>query len=129
RRVSTIWPVPALAQRAAMSEVGYAAFVARALFLDRADASAAWRELSDRQARLVEQLSSARTIRIETDGTDITLDVTGRTWINSDGRRNMPSGEVFTGPLEDSANGTIRFTVPTGPAGVLVSGVELTFRD
>ena len=40
----------------------------------------------------------------------------------------MPSGEVFTGPLEDSANGTIRFTVPQ-PRGVQVSGVELTFRD
>ena len=39
-------------------------------------------------------------------------DVEGRTWVNSDGRRNMPSGEVFTGPLEDSAEGTIRFTVP-----------------
>ncbi len=53
----------------------------------------------------------------------------GRTWINSDGRRNMPSGEVFTGPHEDSANGTIRFTVPTSPRGVEVSGVQLSFRD
>jgi aminopeptidase len=127
-RVSTIWPVPALAQRAAMSEAGYAAFVARALFLDRADAGAAWRELSDRQSLLVEQLSTARTIRIEADGTDITLDVTGRTWINSDGRRNMPSGEVFTGPHERSANGTIRFTVPSS-RGATVSGVALTFED
>jgi aminopeptidase len=41
----------------------------------------------------------------------------------------MPSGEVFTGPHEDSANGTIRFTVPTGPRGVSVTGVELEFRD
>ncbi len=41
----------------------------------------------------------------------------------------MPSGEVFTGPIENSANGTIRFTVPTSPRGVEVSGVELSFRD
>ena len=53
----------------------------------------------------------------------------GRTWINSDGKRNMPSGEVFTGPHERSANGKIRFTVPTGPRGVSVTGVELRFRD
>ena len=62
-------------------------------------------------------------------GTDLSLRVDGRTWINSDGRRNIPSGEVFTGPHEDSANGTIRFTVPTSPRGVEVSGVQLSFRD
>jgi aminopeptidase len=41
----------------------------------------------------------------------------------------MPSGEVFTGPHEASANGTIRFTVPTTHGGVQVSGVELRFED
>ncbi len=90
---------------------------------------AAWLELSVRQAELVARLRSARELRIEAEGTDITLAVTGRTWINSDGKRNMPSGEVFTGPLETSANGTIRFTVPTGPPGMTVTGVALTFRD
>ena len=112
-----------------MSDDDYAAFVERALFLDRPDPVAAWRELSDRQARVVERLSQAREIRIEADGTDLRLRVEGRTWINSDGRRNMPSGEVFTGPLEDSANGTIRFTIPSSPRGVSVEGVELTFED
>jgi aminopeptidase len=129
RWAGTLWPTPALAQLAGMSEERYEAFVRRALFLDREDPLAAWRELSARQAELVERLSEAGTIRIEADGTDITLDVNGRTWINSDGRRNMPSGEVFTGPHERSASGTIRFTVPTGPVGVIVSGVQLTFRD
>jgi aminopeptidase len=129
RWCGTIWPTPALAQLASMSSDDYAQFVSRALFLDRPDPVQAWRELSAHQARLVERLRPARQIRIEADGTDITLDVTGRTWMNSDGRRNMPSGEVFTGPHEHSANGTIRFTVPTGPRGVTVTGVTLTFRD
>ena len=48
-------------------------------------------------------------------------------WVNSDGRRNMPSGEVFTGP--SSASGVIRFGVPSSPRGVRVSGVSLEFRD
>ncbi|MGH2860414.1 MAG: aminopeptidase, partial [Solirubrobacteraceae bacterium] len=74
-------------------------------------------------------LATASTIRIEADGTDLTLRVDGRTWINSNGRRNMPSGEVFTGPLEDSANGTIRFTVPSSPRGVRVEDVTLTFEN
>jgi aminopeptidase len=129
RWCGTIWPTPALAQDAGMSDDDYAAFVNRALFLDRPDPVAAWRELSDRQQRVVERLNTASTIRIEADGTDLTLRVDGRTWINSDGRRNMPSGEVFTGPLEDSANGTIRFTVPSSPRGVLVEDVTLSFED
>ncbi|MBV9606541.1 MAG: aminopeptidase [Solirubrobacterales bacterium] len=125
----TVWPTPALAQQAGMSDDTYASFVNRALFLDRPDPVAAWRELNDRQATLVDRLSEAREIHIEADGTDLTLRVDGRTWINSNGRRNMPSGEVFTGPLEDSANGTIRFTVPSSPRGVQVEDVTLTFED
>ncbi len=129
RWCGTIVPTPALAQQAAMGEADYAAFLTGALLLDRPDPVAAWGQLSSRQATLIERLQDARDIRIEADGTDISLSVAGRTWINSDGRRNMPSGEVFTGPLEHSANGVIRFTVPTGPRGVTVTGVELTFGD
>jgi aminopeptidase len=112
-----------------MSNDGYAVFVNRALFLDRPDPVAAWRELSDRQQTLVDHLNTATEIRIEAPGTDLTLSVDGRTWINSNGRRNMPSGEVFTGPIEDSANGTIRFTIPSSPRGVPVEDVTLTFED
>ena len=129
RWAGTIWPTPALAQMARMSDDRYTAFVRRALFLDQDDPVAAWAALAARQAGLVERLTPRREIRIQAEGTDITLGVGGRTWINSDGRRNMPSGEVFTGPLEDSANGTIRFTVPTGPRGVVVTGVQLTFAE
>jgi len=129
RWCGTLWPTPALAQEAGMSDDDYAAFVNGALFLDRPDPVAAWRALSDRQAKLVDRLRDAREIRIEADGTDLRLRVEGRTWINSDGRRNMPSGEVFTGPLEDSANGTIRFTIPSSPRGVLVEDVTVTFEE
>jgi aminopeptidase len=128
RWCGTLWPTPALAQQAGMGEDAYAAFVARALFLDRSDPIAAWRELSQRQAAVVERLQRANEIRIEAPGTDLRLQVGGRTWINSDGRRNMPSGEVFTGPLEDSATGTIRFGLPSLARGAEVTGVKLTFE-
>ncbi|MEA2212510.1 MAG: aminopeptidase [Solirubrobacteraceae bacterium] len=124
----TLLPTPALAQAAGMPTDSYAQFVTRALFLHRPDPAAEWRQLSHRQAELIDRLSPAHSIRIEAEGTDLSLEVTGRTWINSDGRRNMPSGEVFTGPLEHSAHGTIRFSVPTGPPGVTVTGVQLTFK-
>jgi len=124
---ATIWPTAALAQEAGMSEREYELFVERALFLDRPDPVAAWRELGEQQEELVQLLSRAREVRIEADGTDLRLRVDGRRWINSDGKRNMPSGEVFTGPLEESATGTVRFTVPTASHGVDVEGVTLTF--
>ncbi|HEY2653583.1 MAG TPA: aminopeptidase [Solirubrobacteraceae bacterium] len=129
RWAGTQWPTPALAQQARMSDRDYEAFLRRALFLNRPDPVAAWAELSVRQDALVQRLAPGREVRIEADGTDLRLRVDGRRWINSDGRRNMPSGEVFTGPLEDSADGTIRFTIPSASRGVEVEDVELTFRD
>ena len=129
RWCGTLWPTPAGAQQAGMSDDAFAAFVRGALFLDRKDPAAAWGELRVMQAGLIERLAGAREVRIEAEGTDLTLRVDGRMWVNSDGKRNMPSGEVFTGPLETSASGTIRFTVPSSPHGVAVEDVELTFRD
>ncbi|HEY6762669.1 MAG TPA: aminopeptidase [Baekduia sp.] len=129
RWCSTLWPTPANAALAGMELGDFARFVSRALFLDRPDPVGGWGELHRFQAALIDRLTNAREIRIEAEGTDLTLDVTRRTWVNSDGKRNMPSGEVFTGPHERSANGRIRFTVPSSPAGVEVSGVELELRD
>jgi aminopeptidase len=128
RWAGTLWPTPAGAQQAGMGTSEFAAFVRRAVFLDRDDPAAAWAELRERQARLIERLAGARELRIEAEGTDLRLSVEGRTWVNSDGRRNMPSGEVFTGPVEDSAEGHIRFTVPSSPRGVEVAGIELELR-
>jgi aminopeptidase len=129
RWCSTLWPTPANAALAGMELGEFARFVAGAMFLDRPDPLGGWDELRRFQDVLIDRLSKTRTIRIEADGTDITLDVSKRVWVNSDGKRNMPSGEVFTGPHEHSASGRIRFDVPSSPAGVDVRGVELEFRD
>jgi aminopeptidase len=132
RWCSTLWPTPASAALAGMELGEFARFVQRALFLDRpgpGGAVAGWRELAAFQDVLIGRLSGARELRIEAEGTDLRLNVAKRTWVNSDGKRNMPSGEVFTGPHETSATGRIRFTIPSSPAGVEVSGVELEFRD
>jgi aminopeptidase len=129
RWCGTLWPTAAGAQQAGMSTTDFTAFVERALFLDRDDPIAAWSSLSDSQARLIARLSTCSELRIEGEGTDLTLAVSGRTWINSDGRRNMPSGEVFTGPVETSAEGRIRFHIPTSPRGLDVAGVDVEFRE
>jgi len=125
----TLWPTAAAAQQAGMGTRELEAFVTRALFLDRDDPVAAWGELRAFQAGLIEKLAPAREIHILGEGTDLRLDVSDRVWVNSDGKRNMPSGEVFTGPHERSAEGVIRFTIPTSPRGVVVEDVTLEFRE
>ena len=129
RWCGTIWPTPAGAQQAGMSTADFTAFLRRALFLDRDDPIAAWSDLSASQDGLISRLSTCSELRIEGEGTDLVLNVSGREWINSDGRRNMPSGEVFTGPVETSAEGRIRYEIPTSPRGMEVTGISLEFRE
>src|SRR6185503_8229560 len=123
----SVWPTEAQAQEAGMALDDFAAFVEGALFLDRPDPAGAWRELSDFQTGLVDRLKPAEELHIEADGTDLRLNVKGRTWINSDGRRNMPSGEIFTGPVEDSARGRLRCGFPVCRNGRELVGIELEF--
>jgi aminopeptidase len=129
RWVSTLFPTSGGAQDAGMSLENYERFVFDAMYLFDDDPSRRWQELRAHQARIIERLQRASEVRILGEGTDLRLDVRGRTWINSDGKRNMPSGEVFTGPIESSAEGTIRFDVPSTVEGVDVDDVRLTFRD
>ncbi len=128
RWVGTLYPTVAAAVAAGMGLDDFEAFVFGAMYLDEPDPALHWRALRDLQATLIERLARARTLRVLGDGTDLSLSVAGRTWINSDGKRNMPSGEVFTGPLEDSAEGTIHFDVPSSVSGALVRGVRLRFE-
>jgi aminopeptidase len=123
----TIFPTAAYAQDAEMATEEFAAFLASACMLDRPDPVAAWRELSARQARMIDWLKDRSDIHITAPGTDLRLSIAGRTWINSDGKRNFPSGEVFTGPLEDSVEGHIHFTFPVVEHGREISDIRLRF--
>ena len=125
----TLYPTDAGAQAAGMTLPAYRAFVASAMFLDAPDPAARWAEVRAFQARLIERLSRADEVHILADGCDLRLSVKGRSWANSDGKRNMPSGEVFTGPHEGSAEGHMHFDLPTIFAGQPVSGVRLSFRS
>ena len=128
RWATTLFPTAAAAQDAGMSTDAYERFVFDAMFLFDDDPAERWRELGRRQGRWVERLDRADAVHIEGPGTDLRLRVGGRRWVNSDGKRNMPSGEVFTSPLEDSAEGTITFTVPSNVQGAVVEHVRLRFE-
>lgn len=128
RSVVTLYPTNAAAQEANMSLAEYEDFVFRAGLLDRDDPVGEWSALEERFGGLAAWLGERAEIRVVGEGTDLRLGVAGRTWIPCAGRENFPDGEVFTGPVETSIEGTVRFTYPAAFAGRSVSGVELEFR-
>lgn len=126
--VLTLYPTSAYAQDAEMSLPEFEDFVYAATFADEDDPIRAWRSHAQIQERLVVRLRGADEIRIVGEDTDLTMSVKGRTFINSDGRHNMPSGEIFTGPVETSAEGHIRYDFPVCHGGREIEGVRLVFR-
>src|SRR5207244_7323067 len=112
-----------------MSLHDFEEFVFDVCFLNDPDPIARWNELSTQQQRLVDWLVGKKEVHIQGDGTDLTLSIENRTFINSNGKRNFPSGEFFTGPVEDSANGVIQFDIPASYDGRTIEGVRLAFRE
>ncbi len=127
--VTTLFPTEAYAQEAGMSLQEYEDFVYRACFADRDDPVAAWKQVEKEQSRIVSWLKGRDTVTVQGPNVDLRLSIKGRRFMNSSGRFNMPDGEVFTGPVEDSANGWVRFTYPAIAGGRVVNGVELRFEN
>jgi aminopeptidase len=125
----TLYPTEAYAQDAEMSLSEFEEFVFDVCFLNDTDPVARWQEISAQQQRLVDWLKGRRTVRIQSEGTDLTLSIKDRVFINSDGKRNFPSGEFFTGPVENSASGVITFDIPASYEGHTIEGVRLVFHE
>jgi aminopeptidase len=125
----TLFPNQAFAQDAEMGLAEFEDFVFHACFLDDDDPVARWLELSKSQQRIVDWLAGKKLLHVEAPGTDLVMSIEGRTFINSDGKRNFPSGEVFTSPVEDSVQGSIYFSYPASHNGRSVAGVRLKFED
>jgi aminopeptidase len=124
----TMFPNNSSAQDAEMSLSEYEDFVYRAGKLDEKDPVAAWQKVSRAQAGYVRFLNTLKIIRIVGPDTDLSFNVAGRKWINCDGHENFPDGEIFTGPVENSAEGKIRYTFPAVHGGREVQNVRLTFK-
>jgi aminopeptidase len=128
RRVSTLFPTQTYADDAGMSLSDFEDYVYGATFSDSDDPVAEWKRIKSEQQHLVEWLEGKKDIEVKGPNIDLKLSVEGRKFINSDGKQNMPSGEIFTGPVEDSAEGWVRFTHPAILVGREVEGVELYFE-
>ncbi len=126
--VGTQWPCNASAQDAEMSLTEYEEFVFDAGHLDARDPIAAWKRISKEQQALTDFLNKSREVRIVAEDTDIRYSCKGRKWINCDGHYNFPDGEVFTGPVENSVEGHVKFSFPAVHGGREVHGARLTFE-
>ncbi len=129
RWCKTLYPTHGYAQEANMSLHEFEEYVYDICFLNEDDPIAHWKKLSVQQQRLVDWLAGHDRIQIKGPGTDLTLSVKDRIFINSDRKRNFPSGEIFTSPVEQSANGVVQFDIPTTYDNRAVEGVRLVFKD
>ena len=128
RWVLTQYPTEAYAQETDMSLEEFEDFVYKATFADQPDPVARWNAVRDSQQKYVDWLKGRKEMVARGPNIDMKVRIEDRTFINSDGKRNMPSGEIFTGPVEDSAEGWVRFTYPAIRGGRQVEGVELRFE-
>jgi aminopeptidase len=129
RWVLTAYATNAAAQDAEMSLTQYEEFIYGAAFLDDGDPVARWRAFADELQRVADFLNTKEQLRLVAEGTDLTFAVGGdRTWLPSDGHENFPDGEVFTAPLDDSAEGEITFTFPAVFSSRQVDDVRLRFH-
>jgi aminopeptidase len=125
----TLYPTHAYASEAGMALRDYEDFYYAACLATDGEPVTAWERQSDQVRHLADWIEGKEQVRITGPGTDITLGVAGRHWIPCVGEHNMPDGEFFTGPVEDSANGEIAFSFPASYGGRTVSGVRLRFED
>jgi aminopeptidase len=124
----TLFPTQAYASEAGMSLARYEDFFYRACLVDDADPVTAWERQSDDVKRLTEWIQGREEVHIQGPGTDIKLNVAGRTFIPCYGDHNMPDGEFFTGPHEDATDGEVSFSFPASYGGREVSGVKFRFQ-
>jgi aminopeptidase len=129
RWVLSMFPNNANAQESEMSLSEYEDFVYGATFADKDDPVAEWRKFHDRQQVVVDWLNGKKHLTAKGPHLDLSMSIEGRLFVNSDGQKNMPDGEVFTGPVEDSVNGWIEFTYPAIYLGREIEDVRLEFVD
>jgi aminopeptidase len=124
----TAFPSHGLASEAGMSLSEYSDFYYDACLATDPDPVTAWARQSDETERLAEWIQGREEVHIKGPGTDVTLNVAERTWIPCTGKHNMPDGEFFTGPVEDSVEGEVAFSFPAVYGGREVSGVKFRFE-
>jgi aminopeptidase len=123
-----LYPTHASAQDAEMSLCEYEEFVYAACLPNMDDPVGHWKRVAEQQQKVVDFLDAKNTLRVEGPDVELTMSIQDRSFVNCCGTRNMPDGEVFTGPVEDSVEGHVRFSYPTTYQGRRLEGVHLWFE-
>ncbi len=124
----TLFPTHAYAAEAGLSLSDYEDFYYAACLATDDDPLTAWQRQSDEVKRLSEWIQGREEVHIKAPGTDIKLGIAERTFIPCTGEHNMPDGEFFIGPIEDSVEGEVAFSFPATYGGREVSGVKFRFE-
>ncbi len=127
--VVTVSPNNAMAQEADMSLADYTEFVYGAGLLNDADPVSLWRAEGVKQQKLIGWLNGHDKAVLKGSNVDLTLSIKERPFIECSGRVNFPDGEIFMGPVEESANGWIRYKYPAIFAGQEITDIELWFEN
>jgi aminopeptidase len=129
RWVLTATPTPGYAQDAEMSLEEYETFIYCSMLVDTPDPVSLWEDIGRKQKSLVEWLGTKKTVQVKGKYADLSFSIAGRTFISCDGHLNMPDGEIFTGPVEDSVNGWLETTYPAIKYGIDVGKVTFRFEN
>lgn len=131
RWMSTIYPTQAYAMEAELGYEEFRDFFFSACHTDDAtpDPVAHWQQVKQDQQAYIDRLQGHDRVELRGPNVDLRLSIKDRTFLNACGQVNLPDGEVFTGPVEDSVDGWVRFTFPAASEGTLVEGIELHFHD
>jgi aminopeptidase len=129
RWCGTLCPTNGHAQDAEMSLSDYEDFVFRSCHVFDDDPVGHWRRVAEQLGARANELAGVRELRVVGEDTDLTAVVEGRTWRAAHGRQNMPDGEVYTSPIENGVNGTIRFGFPAVFGGREIDDIRLRFEN
>jgi aminopeptidase len=129
--LSTLFPTQGYAAQAGMALPDFEDFVYRACHVDDTtpDPVAHWQEVRKRQGAFTSRLEGHDQVKLRGPNVDLSLSIKGRHFLNASGMNNMPDGEVYTGPVENSVEGWVRYTYPAIYQGRVVEGVELHFEE
>lgn len=88
-----------------------------------------WEASSKQWHAQAAKLEGTKQVRLVGKETDLSFSVEGRRWLVFDGKINMPDGEIFTAPVNDTLNGTIYFEFPGVLSGRLMHDIRLEWQD
>jgi len=129
RWCGTVYPTNASAQEANMSLSEYKDFVYNADLLNEPNPINEWQKIDKNQLAIIEWLKGKKNVHIKGPNIDLTFSIQDRVFISGCGKNNFPDGEIFTGPVEKSVNGWVKFNYPANLNYRELKDIELWFKD